>query len=68
MVGGAGLTQELLAGLVDELRIDIMPVFLGDGFRLFDRPALEGIRLEKLDVQDVGARSSLRFRVVKQAT
>lgn len=69
VVGGAGLTQDLLlAGLVDELHIDIMPVFLGDGPRLFDRPALADIQLETLGLQDVGVRSNLRFRVVKQAS
>jgi dihydrofolate reductase len=66
VVGGATLIQDLLlAGLVDELDIDIMPVFLGGGLRFLDSPALEGIRLEKIRVQDVGARTNLRLRVVR---
>jgi dihydrofolate reductase len=63
VVGGADLNRQLLdAGLVDELRIDVMPVVLGGGLRLFDgvRPA----RLEKIGVDDVGQRTSLRFRVL----
>jgi dihydrofolate reductase len=63
VVGGAQLNRQLLdAGLVDELRVDVMPVLLGGGLRLFDgvRPA----RLEKLGVDDVGQRTSMRFRVL----
>lgn len=68
VVGGASLTQEiLLAGLADELHIDIMPVFLGAGLRLFDAAALEEIRLEKISVQEVGARTAMRFRVTRGA-
>jgi dihydrofolate reductase len=34
VVGGAGLIQQLLrANLVDELRVGVMPVVLGDGIR-----------------------------------
>lgn len=66
VVGGAALIQDLLlAGLVDELHIDVIPVFLGDGLRFFDNPALERIQLEKIGAEEVGLRSSLRYRVVK---
>lgn len=66
VVGGASLIQELLlAGLVDELDIDVMPVFLGGGLRLFEHAELERIQLQKLRVQDVGSRTNIRFRVVK---
>lgn len=66
VVGGAMVNQELLlAGLVDELHIDVMPVFLGDGLRLFENPALEGVQIETIGVQTIGARTNLRFRVVK---
>ena len=64
VVGGVSIAQQLLgAGLVDELHVDIMPVFLGSGLRSFDGSGLEGVRLEKINVQEVGARTSLRFRV-----
>jgi len=63
VVGGADLNRQLLAaGLVDELRIDVMPVLLGSGRRLFDDVA--GTRLEKLGVEEAGGRTSLSFRVV----
>jgi dihydrofolate reductase len=63
VVGGADLNRQLLAaGLVDELRVDVMPVLLGSGRRLFDDVA--GTRLEKLRVEEAGGRTSLSFRVV----
>jgi dihydrofolate reductase len=64
VVGGPSVVGQLLrAGLVDELRVDVMPVLFGSGLRLFDDAALEGVRLEKTGVQEIGARTSLRFRV-----
>jgi dihydrofolate reductase len=65
VVGGARLIQQLLgAGLVDELRVDIMPVLLGGGLRLLENLDPERLRLEKLEVREVGARTSLGFRIV----
>jgi dihydrofolate reductase len=62
VVGGADLNRQLLAaGLVDELRVDVMPVLLGAGLRLFEGTG--PLALEKLGVDEVGARTSLRFRV-----
>jgi len=64
VVGGVSIAQQLLdAGLVDELHVDIMPVFLGIGLRSFGSSSLERVRLEKINVQEVGARTSLRFRM-----
>jgi len=64
VVGGVSIAQQLLgAGLVDELHVDIMPVFLGIGLRSFESSGLESVRLDKINVQEVGARTSLRFRV-----
>jgi dihydrofolate reductase len=66
VVGGASLVQQLLhGGLVDELHVDVMPVLLGGGLRLFENAGLERIQVEKIGVQEVGARTSLRFRVKK---
>lgn len=42
LVGGAMLCQDFLKlGLVDELRLAIVPVLLGDGLRLFGDPGME---------------------------
>ena len=66
VVGGADVNRQLLAaGLADELRIDVMPVLLGSGRRLFDGLAVDGIRLEKLAVDEAGERTSLAYRVLR---
>jgi dihydrofolate reductase len=63
VVGGADVTRQVLeAGLADELRVDVMPVLLGAGRRLFE-DGLEYVQLEKLAVQEVGPRTSLTFRI-----
>lgn len=66
VVGGVDVIRQLLrAGLVDELRLDVMPVLLGSGLRFLDDPALADVRLEKVAVVQAGARTSLRFRVLR---
>jgi dihydrofolate reductase len=63
VIGGVDVTRQLLeAGLADELRVDVMPVLLGSGRRLFE-DGLEHVQLEKLGVQEVGPRTSLTFRI-----
>jgi dihydrofolate reductase len=64
VVGGVDVIRQLLhAGLVDELRVDVMPVLLGDGLRFLDDSSLAHVDLEKIGIVEVGARTSLRFRV-----
>jgi dihydrofolate reductase len=66
MVGGPDIGRQLLrAGLVDELDIDIMPVLLGEGLRLFDGIGSEPIALERVRVFESGQRTTIRFRVVR---
>jgi dihydrofolate reductase len=63
VIGGVDVTRQVLdAGLADELRVDVMPVLLGGGLRLF-ADGLEHVQLEKLGVQEVGPRTSLAFRI-----
>jgi len=63
---GASVVQQVLrAGLADELHVDVAPVLLGAGLRLFDGPDLEGVALKKVGVQEVGEFASLRYLVVK---
>ena len=66
VVGGIELNRGLLRlGAVDELRIDVMPVLLGVGLRFLGGVAPDGVRFEKIGVDEVGQRTSLRFRVVR---
>ncbi|WP_119072162.1 dihydrofolate reductase family protein [Aggregatilinea lenta] len=65
-VGGANVARQCLkAGLLDEIGIDLVPVLLGSGVRLFEELGIEPIALEIADVApDVGV-THLRYRVVK---
>ncbi len=67
IIGSASTTQHCIrAGLADELHIDIIPVFLKDGFRPFEDIGTKPIRMEKIKVVELPAgRTHLRFRVVK---
>jgi dihydrofolate reductase len=64
LAGGADVVQQYLkAGLLDELQVHLVPVFLGGGVRLFDR--LEPIELEATRVIESDAVTHLRFRVMR---
>jgi len=67
VIGGASTAQQCIkAGLADELHIDVMPVLLGDGLRLFEDIGTAQIQLERLKMMELPAgRTHLRFRVVK---
>ena len=67
VIGGASTIQHCLqAGLADELHVDLMPVLLCGGLRLFDDFSPEPIRLERMKVLELpGGRTHLRFRLVK---
>ncbi len=67
VIGGASTVQQCLrAGLVDEVRIDIMPVLLCGGLRLFENFGTERIRLERMQAVELpGGRTYLRFRILK---
>ena len=59
------LQQALRAGLVDELDIDVAPVILGDGVRLFDHLADRSIKLEKIQAIDAPLVTHMKYHVVK---
>jgi dihydrofolate reductase len=63
---GASLVQQCIrAGLLDEIHIDLVPVVLGDGIRLFDHLSTEPIELESTRVIEGAGVTHLTFRVVK---
>ncbi|MCL4267530.1 MAG: dihydrofolate reductase family protein [Anaerolineae bacterium] len=66
-VVGANIMQQCLkAGLLDEIHIDLIPLLLGEGIRLFDNLASEPAKLETIRViEDTGV-THLQFRVVKE--
>ncbi len=66
VVGGPTIIQECLRrSLVDELQVDIMPVLLCSGLRLFEHLDECDIKLEKIKVWETPTRTTLHFRVVK---
>jgi dihydrofolate reductase len=67
VVGGPTVVRQLLGErLVDELRVDVMPVLLGGGLRLFEENELDRVQLEPSGVRELGPRTSLSFRVVRR--
>ncbi len=66
VVGGANVAQQCIkAGLLDEMRIHIAHVLLGDGIPLFDQLGAESIELERTKVVDSPGVTHLMFRFVK---
>jgi len=65
-VGAASLVQQCLkAGLLDEVHVDVVPVLLGDGVRLFDHLGTEQIELERIGLIADPDVTHMTFRVVK---
>jgi dihydrofolate reductase len=65
-VGGADLMRQCLKlGLLDEIHIDLVPVLLGQGVRLFEYIGIEPIELERTAASGSPGVTHLTFRVVK---
>jgi len=67
LVAGGGSTAEqyVAAGLVDELQIHVVPLFLGDGVRLFERLGANLPELEQVRVLSSPTVTHLRYRVLR---
>ena len=59
------LQQCLNLGLMDEIHIDLAPVLLGGGVRLFEHLGTEPIELESTKVIEAPGVTHLRYRIVK---
>jgi dihydrofolate reductase len=63
--GGANVVQQYLAaGLVDELQLNVVPVLLGDGTRLFDKIVGADVKLEPVRVVEAPGVTHLKYRTV----
>ncbi len=64
IAGGADTARQFLqAGLIDEIRLHLVPVLLGGGLRLFDGQGAERINLERTRVIEAVGVTHLRFDV-----
>jgi dihydrofolate reductase len=62
---GADVARQVLAlGRLDEIIVQIVPVVLGDGVRLFGEAHTPQARLERSFVGTSGTLTDIRFRVV----
>jgi dihydrofolate reductase len=65
-VGAASLVQQCIrARLLEEIHVDLVPVLLGDGVRLFDHLGTEPIELKSTRVIEGAGVTHLTFRIVK---
>lgn len=63
---GADVARQCLeAGLVDEILVGIVPLFLGDGVRLFDVEGGRAVRLERISLTHSEHSTNLWFRVLR---
>lgn len=65
-VSGTQIVEQCLeAGLLDEIQIDLVPLLLGKGIRLFNSLESEPIALQNMGVIEGNGVTHLKFRVVK---
>ena len=66
VAGGASLVQQCIAaGLLDEMQIHLVPVFLGEGVRLFDQLGDRGRDLQVERAIHSPAVTHIRYRLPK---
>ena len=66
VMGGADTAQQFVrTGLVDEIQIQLVPVLLGSGIRLFDQLGTNHIELKRSCLIESPHVTHLRFRVVR---
>jgi dihydrofolate reductase len=62
--GGAEIAQQYLAaGLIDQMQLNVVPLMLGDGARLFENGAGAGLDLESILAVDTPEVTHMRYRV-----
>jgi len=65
-IATASITQQCLkAGLLDEIHIDLAPVLLGEGIRLFEHLGAQPIDLERIRLVEAPGVTHLGFRIIK---
>jgi dihydrofolate reductase len=64
LAGGASAAQQYLAaGSIDEMQLNVVPILLGDGTRLFEGIPDAGVKLEPVRVVETPDVTHLKYRV-----
>lgn len=62
--GGADIIRQYVeAGLLDEMRLHLIPILLGGGIRLFEGLDPEGIKLSKISAVDTPGATHIRYQL-----
>lgn len=65
-ISSANIAQQCIkASLLDEIQIDLAPVLLGAGVRLFERLGITPVQLEQLAVIQGQGVTHLKYRIIK---
>lgn len=64
VMGGETVQQVVGAGLVDDLQLNVVPLLMGRGVRMFDRLAADHVDLVRTRIIDSDQVTHLRFSVV----
>jgi dihydrofolate reductase len=64
VLGASVAAQCIAAGVLDEVVVSVVPVFLGAGTRLFEHPGGAIVRLEQIGVTQAGQITNLWYRVI----
>lgn len=68
VMGGADTVRQFIqADLLDEIRIHLVPVLLGDGIRLFEQLGTGPVELEPTGVVESSDATHLEYRVVNES-
>jgi dihydrofolate reductase len=67
IIGSANITQlAIKAEVADELELDVIPVFLREGFRPFENIGSKQINLKRVKVAELArGRTHLKFRIIR---
>jgi dihydrofolate reductase len=66
LAGGANVAQQYLAaGMLDEMQVNLVPILLGHGTRLFDNLAKADANIELVKVIDAPDVTHLNYRTLK---
>jgi dihydrofolate reductase len=63
MGGASTVNQYLIAGLIDELWLHIVPVTIGTGVRLFE--GVSNLKLEPVEISGTSMVTHIRYNVLK---